>query len=440
MTAASMVRSRFPVLVALVLALIVNGSLGGCASSASGGRVTILGSWTGVEEQPVRQMLDVFEQQTGIQVDYIGTAAVDQVLQSAVQRGSPPDVAVLPSLGDAARYRSELKRLDGMVGDEWADGYSQQWQELAAAGTNDELYSVPVKVNLKGLVWFNSKHPPRQVPRTFEELTALGNEIAAGGTAPWCLGVSAQSTSGWPGTDWIENILLHQSGVDAYQEWATGRLPWTSPVVRQAWTTWGQVVAGSGQVRGGSTAALLTEFGDAARPMFADEPGCLMEHQASFISGFYSGYDGNPRRGTDFDFFPFPTFGGAHATGAPRSVAADMASVFNDTPEATELIRFLVSEQAQRQWPAAGLFSASSRVPAAEYEPFDGRIAAELTGPAPLCFDASDLMPTAMRGAFYRAVLEYMSDPGRLDVLLDELDQVRSGIPTGHWLNVACGS
>ena len=440
MTAASMMRSRFPVLLALVLVLIAAGGLGGCASAEEGGRVTILGPWAGAEERPVRQMLEIFEQRSGIQVDYIGTAAVDQVLQSAVQQGSPPDVAVLPSLGDVARYRAELKPLDGMVGEEWVDDYSRQWRHLATAGM-DALYAVPMKANLKGLVWFNRQHPPRQVPRTFDELTALGRETATSGATPWCIGVSAQSTSGWPGTDWIENILLHQSGMDVYEQWASGQLSWTSPEVVQAWTTWGQVVAGPGQVRGGSTAALLTEFGDAARPMFADEPGCLMEHQASFMAGFYSGYDGNPRRGTDFDFFPFPTFGApdADTTGQPRAVAADMASVFNDTPQSRALLRFLVSEQAQRQWPAAAFFSASGGVSAADYDPFDLRIATELTGAAPLCFDASDLMPASMRGAFYRAVLEYLSDPGSLDVLLGELDQVRGGITRDHWLTAACG-
>jgi alpha-glucoside transport system substrate-binding protein len=193
-------------------------------------------------------------------------------------------------------------------------------------------------------------------------------------------------------------------------------------------------------VRGGSTAALLTEFGDAARPMFAEETGCLMEHQASFIAGYYSGYDGNPQPGTDFDFFPFPTLGGAavDSTAEPRAVAADMASMFNDTPEAA-LVRFLVSEQAQRQWPAASLFSASTEVSADDYGSFDRRIATEITGAAPLCFDASDLMPTAICGAFYRAVLEYLSDPGRLEPLLGELDQIRTGIAGNHWLTVACG-
>jgi alpha-glucoside transport system substrate-binding protein len=436
MMAVLMFRSRFSVLLVLALVLIGGGGLAGCAGSAGAGRVSILGSWSGAEEEQFRHVLETFEQQYGIQVDYIGSAAVDQVLQAGVQKGTPPDIAILPNLGDVARYRDELTALDESIVGE----YSPQWRELAKAGM-DRLYAIPVQANLKGLVWFNREHPLPREPRTFEELIALGRDIAAGGATPWCMGVAAQATSGWPGTDWIENILLRQSGMDAYQQWAAGQLPWTSPQVRAAWTTWGQVVTEPGQVRGGSTAALHTEFGDAARPMFADEAGCLMEHQASLISSFYSGYDETPQRGTDFDYFPFPPFSGAHAdtTGDPREVSADMASMFNDTPEARELIRFLASAEAQEQWPATNAFSASTAVPVDVYDPVGERIAADLTGAAPLCFDASDLMPTTMRGAFYRAALEYLADPGQLDLLLGELDQIRTAIPADQWLTVACG-
>jgi alpha-glucoside transport system substrate-binding protein len=56
-----------------------------------------------------------------------------------------------------------------------------------------------------------------------------------------------------------------------------------------------------------------------------------------------------------------------------------------------------------------------------------------------LCFDAADLMPATMRNAFYRAVLEYLSDPTQLDQLLKELDGVRLGIPQGEWLKIPCG-
>jgi alpha-glucoside transport system substrate-binding protein len=56
----------------------------------------------------------------------------------------------------------------------------------------------------------------------------------------------------------------------------------------------------------------------------------------------------------------------------------------------------------------------------------------------PLCLDAADIMPATMRNAFYRAVLEYLSDPGKLDSLVDELDKVRQGIPTEDWLPLPC--
>jgi alpha-glucoside transport system substrate-binding protein len=48
-------------------------------------------------------------------------------------------------------------------------------------------------------------------------------------------------------------------------------------------------------------------------------------------------------------------------------------------------------------------------------------------------------MPAAMRDAFRRAVLEYLSDPNQLDQLLDELDKVRQRIAPPAWLTIPCG-
>jgi alpha-glucoside transport system substrate-binding protein len=228
--------------------------------------------------------------------------------------------------------------------------------------------------------------------------------------------------------------------MDKYQQWVAGNLPWHSDEVRLAWTTWGDLVTKPGQVLGGPKAALLTDFSDAARPMFAEPPGCLMEHQASFMSGFYGGYNQKLAPDKDFDFFSLPPFKAAAIQDPiPRPVSADLAGVFNDTPQAEALIRFLVSTPAQEKWPAVRAISANKQVPAVEYDPLDRRIAADLTGSAPLCFDGSDLMPSTMRGAFYRAVLEYLADPGSLDNLLKDLDQVSAGIAKNQWLHIACG-
>jgi alpha-glucoside transport system substrate-binding protein len=192
-------------------------------------------------------------------------------------------------------------------------------------------------------------------------------------------------------------------------------------------------------VRGGPRAAVLTDFGDAARPMFGNPPTCLMYHQASFMTGVYGGYQPAPQLGRDVDFVPFPG-----STGTPAwEVSADLAALFHDTAPARRLIGFLAGDEAQAIWPRAGngtAFSPNAKVPKDVYgNPVSQRIAGILTGPQPLCLDASDLMPSTMTTAFYRAVLEFLSDPGRLDVLLGQLDQVRAAIPAKDWVSVHCG-
>ncbi|MEU8664904.1 hypothetical protein, partial [Actinoplanes philippinensis] len=231
------------------------------------------------------------------------------------------------------------------------------------------------------------------------------------------------------GTDWIEDLVLHQAGPEVYQRWAAGQVPWTAPEIQRAWTAWGQVALRPGFVRGGAGGLLFTDFGDAGRGLHTDPQGCRLHHQASFVAGDAAG----------LDFVPFPS-----ARDRAWEVSADLAGLFTDKPEARELIRFLATDEAQSIWPAVSrgsVFSANRGVDQAIYgNPASRRIAQTLTGDAALCFDASDLMPSAMTTAFYRAVLEYVQAPDRLGVILARLDQARTAIPAGDWLDVPCGA
>ncbi len=295
-----------------------------------------------------------------------------------------------------------------------------------------------VKANLKSIIWFNP-HVPHPTIQTWDQLVAFGDTMAKTGGTPWCMGMGSTPTSGWPGTDWIEDILLHQFGTDIFQQWASGTLPWTSPQVRKAWEDWGKITATAG-----SSSALLTDWGDAGHPMFTSPPGCLLHHGPSFIMASYQTYDGAPKPGTDFDFFGFPNFGSqpAGAPGGPFEVSADMAGMFKRTDQAQQLIKYLATDKAQEIWPriGGGAFSVNKNVKLDVYQDdVSKRIAQELTTAGTLCYDAADLMPATMRNAFYRAVLEYLSDPTQLDRLLQELDGVRLGIAREEWLNIPCG-
>jgi alpha-glucoside transport system substrate-binding protein len=449
----------------MAAALTVAPALGGCTGPAADGPVTVLATWTGDEEANFRKVLDRFHDATGIDVTYQGTRAAREVLLSEVQKGTPPDIAVLPSPTEMATYRS--RGLLRPLGSASGSAAAPQWRDLEMLGTQ-QRYVVPIKADLKGLIWYNPAASPgiaSSPPTTWGALRDLSRKYATTGETPWCMGAAASSDAGWPGTDWIEDILLHRSGGSTYREWASGRLPWNSDKVRQAWMAWGKLIGAPGMVRGGGNAALLTDFTDADRPMFAATPGCRLHHQASFQIGIHVGYENTMPAAAGANFFDFPAFttadgGQPDAVGQVREVSADLAGLFTDSPAARKLIDFLATDEAQRIWPESSggtVFSVNQNLPVGSYDATGTRIARELTqSSAALCFDASDLMPSSMASEFERAVLEFLhlsnaqqtqADPGTgkpdpLGDLLDDLERVRQGLRADGttWLDLPCGS
>jgi alpha-glucoside transport system substrate-binding protein len=423
----------------LATLILLAACLTGCGN-ASASTLTVLASWTDDEGAAFQKVLAGFTARTGIEVRYQGTRAVGQVLAADVQTGNPPDVAVLPNPGELVKYvRShDLQPLDDVLGRPPADLYNPQWLRLQTAG-QAHLYGVAVKADLKSIIWYNPSRLGSPRPRTWQELLDLSRSA---GSTPWCLGLGATPVSGWPGTDWIEDILLHQSGPDTYRQWAAGRLEWTSPQVRQAWTSWGTVLAET--LRDGPAPALLTDFSDAGRGMFTQGPrSCALEHNGSFMMARYGQFASPaPVPGRDFDFFPMP--GTDPATADLYEVSADLAAMFTDSPQAKALMAYLASAEGQEIWPSVSGGSAFSTNRNANLDVYGdnqvARLVAEtLRGGNRLCFDASDLMPATMTDAFQRAAGEFVNDPSRVDTLLAELDQIRAGITPDEWLSVSCG-
>jgi alpha-glucoside transport system substrate-binding protein len=446
-----MTHSRLRRATLLALTALSASALVACSSPGPKDSVTVLGPWLGAEEDAFRQVLAKFTENTGIQVNYQGTRALSQVLSASLQGGTPPDVAMVSSPGELAQYarNQELQPLDGLLDAERRRANNGPWLLPLTVGSVRHIYTIPVKVNLKSIIWYPARSHQR-ILRTWGDLMAYSQSETVAGRAAWCMGMGDSAASGWPGTDMIEDILLHKSGADLYRKWAAGKQPWTSAEVKDAWITWGQISSDPNRVYGGPRAVLLTDFSDAGLPMFANPPGCSLDHQASFIMGFYSGKEyadtlgRKLRPGTDYDFFPFPAFGGSAVTSTGAwEISVDMAGMFRDTPQARELIQFLATKDAQEIWPAipgGSAFTVNREVnPNVYTDNVSKRIDQILRREsAHLCFDASDLMPAAMSDAFDKATLVYLNDPKQLDSLLNQLEQVRRE-RIGEWLDLPCG-
>lgn len=395
-----------------------------------GGTVSVLAVWGGSEQESFLAMVEPFTEATGIEVEYEGTRDLNAVLTTRVEGGNPPDLAGLPGPGQMAQYAEQgvLVDLSNVLDLEtYGNEYAQSWIDLGTA--SDQLAGIFIKASVKGLIWYNTNVWDEMgwgFPATWDEMMSLSNEMAEGGTAPWCIGLESGAASGWPGTDWIEDIVLRQAGPDVYDQWYQGEIDWTSDEIRQAWETWGEIVGQENMVYGGPATMLTLNFGNAADPLFADPPGCYMHHQASFITDFITENNPDVAPVEDFNFFGMPQF----EADAPQSleVAGDLFGMFNDTPQAQALIRYLVTPEAQAIWASrGGAISPNRGVPGECYpDPLAQRSADLLTSAEIVRFDASDLMPEAMNNAFWQAILNFVENPGNLDSILENLQEVQA--------------
>lgn len=393
-----------------------------------GGTVTVLGVWGGSELESFLAMVKPFEDDSGVTVQFEGTRDLNAVLTTRLEGGNPPDVAVLPGPGQMAEFAraGRLVALDGVL-DTAALGeqYAQSWRDLATV--DGQLYGIFLKAALKGLIWYNPKAfaaAGYQVPGTWDDLLALTDRVAREGKRPWCIGLESGAASGWPATDWIEDIMLRTAGPDAYDRWYRHEIAWTDPAVKNAWELFGKIAANSRYVYGGRQGVLATNFGESPFPLFTDPPGCYLHHQATFIQDFIQKQYPNLRPVEDFDFFAFPPID----PGVPRAVeaAGDLFGMFRDTPQARALIRYLTTPQAQAVWVRrGGALSPNRRVSLDDYpDPLSRRAAEILTSAEVARFDASDLMPEAVNAAFWKGTLDYVQNPARLNAILANLERI----------------
>jgi len=399
------------------------------AGGKTGGTVSMLAVWGGNELDIFNSMIKPFEDKTGIKVQYEGTRDLDAVLTTRVQAGNPPDLASMPGPGKMAEFANQGKLVDLSSVLDMATmkkDYAPGWLNLGTV--NNKLVGIFMKASLKGLVWYDPKAfsaTGMSIPTTWDQLMQESQQLADKGVTPWAVGLESGAASGWPGTDWLEEIFLKMYGPQLYQQWYEGKLAWTSPQVKKVWETWGKIVGDAKMIYGGNQYVLSTNFGSAFTPIYQTPPKAYFLLQATFIQSFIQKAFPDLKPESDINFFAFPQIDPQYAKSA--EVAGDLVSVFNNTPQSKALVNYFTTADAQSYWvKGADGASPNRQVPLADYPDALSKNAAQvLTGADITVFDASDMMPSKMNNAFWQACMNYVSNPGNLDSILAHLDQVR---------------
>lgn len=407
----------------LVLTSLILAACGGAATeepvSLEGAVVTIFTAAGEEQARVFEQNFVGFEERTGIDVVVEGSPDFETLAVVRSEAGDPYDILNFPQPGLMASMAKDGFLVDlgeFITNDELQAAYTQSWIDL---GTVDgAVVGVWHGADVKSLVWYAKPAfdaAGYEIPQTWAELIALSDQIVADGSVPWCVGIESGGASGWPGTDWVEDIMLRTQSPEKYDAWTRGELKFDSPEVRNAFDELGKIWFKEGYVLGGTTGILTTNFGDAPTPLFDSPPSCFLHRQASFIPNFFP--EGS-EIGVDVDYFYLPPMGTEF--GKPVLGSGNLISLAKDSPAGREVVKFmLTAESIEAEVKAGNALAAMKGVPSEWYPSTTLAGFADILANADTFrFDGSDLMPGEVgAGSFWTGTVDWVGGKSLDDVL-----------------------
>ncbi|MFT7473320.1 MAG: alpha-glucoside transport system substrate-binding protein [Verrucomicrobiales bacterium] len=384
--------------------------------------VQITGPERSAEEwNAIETAMEPFEEETGLSVIYTGSADWEAEINVQIAAGNPPDISIFPQPGKLADFARE-GFVNALPGDVF-DSVSANWQEaqMGFGLVDGEFYGVPVKNDLKSIVW----HKPAvfeangyEIPTTWDDLKALTNTMIDDGVTPWCVGIESGQATGWVFTDWTEDLMLRFHGGDAYDQWVSNELKFSSDEVTQVMQEIIDLWSTDGAVFGGIESIASTHFASKpAEDLIADN--CAMVRQASFFASFLP--EGSS---VDVDVFYFPSL---TADDKPVMGGGNLTGAFNTNDATWAVMDYMGSgEYANRRQAAqkaakggdgvlSGFNTANLNADKSLWEPLGQGFVTILQEAPVFRFDGSDLMPADVgAGEFWTQATAMVN--GEIDV------------------------
>jgi alpha-glucoside transport system substrate-binding protein len=413
---------------ALTAGCLSSGSSGGGSGNTSSS-ISIMYGFTGNQSDDFQAVVKPWAQKNNITVSFAPTPDFNSLINTKVQANQAPDVVMFPQPGIMRTIAATGKLTDLSTVLNMSD---LQANMLAGAlkagqGTDGKQYAVLASANVKNGVYFPKKAAQAagltQFPQTIDQLQQLTNTIAAAGTTPWCFGIEAAAATGWPATDWVEDLMVINYGSDVYNQWVQHQIPFNDPRVLTVLNQLQSLVLD--HVNGGQKAVASNNFGTAGNVMFDNPPGCYMYRQGNFLTqaGFF------PKAVlSDLDntvgVFPMP---GKTADSKPVLGGGDMVGLFaGKNSSAKKLVTYLTSAEFQSAMAkkASWYLAPRTDVPLSSYPSKTSQQFAQIQNQASeWVFDGSDQMPgTVGSGSFWKEMTAWIAGQEDAKTALDKIE------------------
>lgn len=395
-----------------------------------GDRVTLSSTISDQEGDQLEESWADFVSCTGITIEHNGTNEFESQIFVQVEGGNAPDLAIFPQPGLMQRM-NEGGHLVPAGDDVLAaaeENYTEDW--LTYGNIDGTQFGVPIMGSVKSFVWYSPsvfEENGYEVPETWDAMMELTDQIVADHGSdtvkPWCFGIESGGATGWPATDFVEDMVLREAGPDVYDQWVDHEIPFDDPQILASLDRAGDILKNEDYVNGGigdSRSIASTPWADAGLQVLNDN--CFMFRAASFFEAqMPEGTDVSP----DGDIFAF-YLPADTAEEQPLLVAGDYVAAFNDN-EATQAVQaYLASaEWANARVSIGGVVSPNQGVDPANASSDVLRLTLELMQDedATARFDGSDMMPSEVgAGTFWSEMTAWIDGQTESDAALAAIE------------------
>jgi len=327
----------------------------GAAAQAATRTVNIFVGYSAADAAAFQDELNIqFPASSGIKPKVTVLASFDTDITTKIKAGQTPDIAMWPQPGGLLAQKAKLVPLDKLLGKSTLDAIIKTevpgFELLGKSGST--TYGLPVSANLKSIVFYNPatfKANGWTVPTTQAQLDALQTKIKDSGKAyPWCAGTESGGATGWSLTDWMEELVLKNSGVATYNKWWKGQVHWNDPAIIKAGKALESTLLAAGETPGGGPGVTSRNFGLATTAgLFETDKAkgaCALLKQGSFITGFFPDAIQAEIKANNFAHVGVFAYPSGPAGGAVLG-GGDTAGVFHNNPAVAAVAKFIMSDK-----------------------------------------------------------------------------------------------
>jgi alpha-glucoside transport system substrate-binding protein len=381
----------------------------------SGKEVSIYASILSPELEMYEAAFVPFEECTGANLKFEGSAEFEAQLKVREKAGNPPDIALIPQPGLLANQvaTGSVKKPSAQVEKNVDENWTADWKTYGSV--DGVFYAPPNSSNMKSLVWYSPsmfKDNGWTIPTTWAELKTLSDTIAASGVVdkPWCAGIGSGDATGWPATDWVEDVMLRLNGPEVYDQWVSHEIPFNDPKVVAAVDEVGSFLKNDKYVNGGYgdvKSVASTTFQDGGLTIL--DGTCAMHRQATFYG---SQFPEGTTIAEDGDVYAF-YLPSVDAATKPVLGGGEFITAYADRPEVVAAQEWLSTADYANSLArnSTGIASANLNADPALFTGLTRTIVETLQDPnSQFRFDGSDMMPAAVgAGSFWTGMTDWIT-------------------------------